>query len=131
MGGTGFADAPDHVKAVKRLHTEIQRLTKEQDYAIKTATFVGMTPTEAKAYDALRTTVLKLTEQLRQLELDWSAKKLSMLARELNSNLALIIGYSELLLEHAAANSESAKRALQIKTIAESMAQQIRGWKAD
>ena len=95
MGGTGFTDAPDHVKAVKRLHTEIQRLTKEQDYAIKTATFVGMTPTEAKAYDALRTTVLKLTEQLRQLELGWSGKKFSMMARELNSNLALIIGYLE------------------------------------
>jgi hypothetical protein len=131
MGDPSFAEAPDHVKAVKRLHTEIQRLTDEQDDAIKTATYIGMTPAEAKVYDALRTTVLKLTEQLRQLESGWSAAMLRVLAHDLNGNLVLLVGYSELLLEHAQANSEAAKRAHQIKEIAQSMAKQINAWKAE
>ena len=131
MGAPSSGESPDHVKAVKRLHTEIQRLTEEQDYAIKTATFVGMTPAEAKVYDALRTTVLKLTEQLRQLESGWSAERLRVLAHDLNDNLALFVGYAELLLEHAQANSEAAKRARQIKEIAEAMAKQINAWKAE
>ena len=95
------------------------------------ATFVGMTPAEAKVYDALRTTVLKLTEQLRQLESGWSAERLRVLAHDLNDNLALFVGYAELLLEHAQANSEAAKRARQIKEIAEAMAKQINAWKAE
>jgi hypothetical protein len=129
-GGPGFAEAPDHVKAVKRLHAEIQRLTEEQDDAIKTATCIGMTPAEAKVYDALRTTVLELTEQLRQLESGWNAERLRILAHDLNVNLVLIVGYSELLLEYAQANPESAKRARQIKETAESMAKQINVWKS-
>ena len=131
MGVPSVAEASDHVKAVKRLHTEIQRLVEEQDYAIKMATFVGMTPAEAKVYDALRTTVLKLTEQLRQLESGWTAAMLRVLAHDLRGNLVLLVGYSELLLEHAQANSEAAKRARQIKEIAEAMAKQINAWKAE
>ena len=131
MGGPSFAEAPDHVKAVKRLHAEILRLTKQQDDAIKTATYIGMTPAEAKVYDALRTTVLELTEQLRELESGWSAARLRVLARDLDNNLALIVGYSELLLRHAQADSETARRALQIKQIAESMAKQVSAWKAE
>jgi len=131
MGGFSFAEAPDHVKAVKRLHTELQRLTEEQDDAIKTATYIGMTPDEAKAYDGLRTTVLNLTEQLRQLESGWDAKKLRVLAHDLLNNLALMVGYSELLQGPAQANPESTKRARQIKEIAETMAKQINAWKAE
>ena len=131
MGGPSFAEAPDHVKAVKRVHAKIQRLTEEQDYAIKTATFVGMTPAEAKVYDTLRTTVLELTEQLRQLESGWNTERLRVLAHGLTNNLERIVDYSELLLGHAQANSESAKRARQIKELAESMAEQISAWKAE
>ena len=90
-----------------------------------------MTPAEATAYDALGATVLKLTEQLRQLESGWSVERLRVLANDLNVNLALIVGYGELLLEHAQADSESAKRARQIKEIAETMAKQINAWKAE
>jgi len=131
VGVPSVAEASDHVKAVKRLHTEILRLTDEQDDAIKTATYIGMTPAEAKVYDALRTTVLKLTEQLQQLESGWSTAMLRVLAYDLNGNLVLLVGYSELLLEHAQANSEAAKRAHQIKEIAETMAKQVNAWKAE
>jgi hypothetical protein len=61
-------EPPDHEKAIHRLKEEIGRLTKQQTEDLQSATYLGMTPTEAKQYDARRAQILKLVEQLRQLE---------------------------------------------------------------
>jgi hypothetical protein len=58
----------DHEKTVHRLKEEIGRLTKQQAEALQSATYLGMSPDEAKQYDARRAQILKLVEQLRQLE---------------------------------------------------------------
>ena len=138
MSDPSSSEVSDHFKAVKRLQTEIQRLNEELGNAIKRATHIGMTPVEAKVYDARRTTLVTLAERLRQLELEWSreqskaafAERLRVLAHELNNNLGLIVGYCELLEERVKADSECAKRAHQIKEIALSMAQKLNVWKA-
>jgi Asp-tRNA(Asn)/Glu-tRNA(Gln) amidotransferase C subunit len=58
----------DHEKTVHRLKEEIGRLTKQQAEALQSATYLGMSPDEAKQYDARRAQILKLVEQLSQLE---------------------------------------------------------------
>ncbi len=58
----------DHERAIHRLKEEIERLTKQQAQALESATYLGMSPDEAKQYDARRAQILKLVEQLRQLE---------------------------------------------------------------
>jgi Asp-tRNA(Asn)/Glu-tRNA(Gln) amidotransferase C subunit len=63
-----FTEPPEHESAVHRLKEEIDWLTKEQSEALLTATYLGMTPDEAKEYDSRRDKILKLVEQLRQLE---------------------------------------------------------------
>ena len=138
MDDPSSAEASDHVKTIKRLQTEIKRLNEELADAVKRATHIGMTPTEASVYDARRTTLVKLAERLRQLELEWSGEqskaafveRLRVLVRELNNDLGLIVGYCELLEERIKADSECARRARQIKEIALSMAQKLNVWKA-
>ena len=58
----------DREKTVHRLKEEIGRLTKQQTEALQSATYLGMSPEEAKQYDARRARILKLVEQLHQLE---------------------------------------------------------------
>jgi hypothetical protein len=60
-------DTAHSVEAVQRLRQEIEKLTQEQNEALKTATFVGMTAAEAKIYDARRQRITELVEQLRVL----------------------------------------------------------------
>jgi hypothetical protein len=54
--------------AIHKLKLEIDHLTQLQTDAIKSATFVGMTPDEAKEYDARRENIFKLVQQLQALE---------------------------------------------------------------
>lgn len=61
-------DTSDSVGAVQRLKQEIEKLTQEQREALKTATFVGMTPQQAQHYDARRQRITALFEQLKGLE---------------------------------------------------------------
>jgi hypothetical protein len=49
---------------IQRLRQQIDALTLEQADALKRATYLGMTPDEAKAYDARR---IKITELMGQL----------------------------------------------------------------
>ena len=58
----------DHESQVHRLKKEIDSLTKKQSEAIQSATYLGMTADEAKEYDSRRDQILKLVEQMRQLE---------------------------------------------------------------
>jgi len=137
MDDPSSAGASDHVKTIQRLQTEIKRLDEELSNAIKRATHIGMTPTEAKEYDARRTTLVELAQRLWQLELEWSGEqskagfveRLRGLVHELNNDLGLIVGYCELLEERVKADSECAKRAHQIKEIALSMAKKLNVWK--
>jgi hypothetical protein len=55
-------------ETVQKLKREIDRLTVIQAKALKTATFGGMTPEEAKEYDNRREEILKLVERLAMLE---------------------------------------------------------------
>lgn len=56
------------VAAVHRIKQEIDRLTEQQAHALKQATFVGMTPDEAKEYDERRTLITKFIRELELLE---------------------------------------------------------------
>jgi hypothetical protein len=58
----------DTVGAVNRIKTEIEKLTVIQIEALKTATFLGMTPDDTKQYDARRAEIVKLVELLIALE---------------------------------------------------------------
>ena len=58
----------DHEKAIHHLKEEIVHLTKQQTEALQSATYLGMSPDEAKQYDARRGQILKRVEQLRELE---------------------------------------------------------------
>ena len=54
--------------AIHRLRDEIHCLTEEQTDAMETATFIGMTVEEKKAYDARRAKILELLRELRLLD---------------------------------------------------------------
>jgi hypothetical protein len=54
--------------AIHRLRDEIHCLTDEQTDAMETETFIGMTVEETEAYDARRTKILQLLNELRLLE---------------------------------------------------------------
>jgi hypothetical protein len=53
------------LSAVHRIKQEIDRLTEEQTQALKSATFVGLTPEQSQELYARR---LRITELTRQLE---------------------------------------------------------------
>ena len=61
-------DPSNTVEAVHRVKQEIDKLTEEQVEALKQATFVGMTPDEAKEYDERRKRITVLVQQLATLE---------------------------------------------------------------
>ena len=52
---------------MERLRNQIDELTREQIDALKKATYVGMTPDDAKAYDARRIKITSLTQQLAEM----------------------------------------------------------------
>ena len=62
MGGT------ETLTAVERIKEEIDRLTEEQSNFLRTATYVGMTPDEAKEYDKRRAGITSLVQELELLE---------------------------------------------------------------
>jgi hypothetical protein len=53
---------------IDRLKRQIEQLTLEQTDALKSATYVGMTPEEARQHDERREKITQLTQQLRQLQ---------------------------------------------------------------
>jgi hypothetical protein len=55
-------------ETVHKLKQDIDRLTELQAAALKSATYLGMTPDEAKEYDQRREEILKLVERLTMLE---------------------------------------------------------------
>jgi hypothetical protein len=55
------------VEQVHRLKQEIDTLTEEQNKELQRAIFVGMSPTEAKEYDARRQEITLLVRQLEVL----------------------------------------------------------------
>jgi hypothetical protein len=55
-------------QTIHSLKQEIDKLTMQQTEALQRATFVGMTPDEAKDYDDRRTRILQYVEDLRILE---------------------------------------------------------------
>lgn len=56
------------LQMIHRLKEEIDRLTAEQDEALKTATYLGMTTDEAKEYEERRNLILQLVTDLEMLE---------------------------------------------------------------
>jgi hypothetical protein len=61
-------DYSNSVDGTTGIRQEIDNLKQQLDDALKNATFVGMTPDEAKTYDARRQRLTFLTEQLRQMQ---------------------------------------------------------------
>ena len=58
----------DRMDAVRRLRQEIHRFTEEQANALKSATYLGMTPDEAKACEERRSRIIKLIHELEVLD---------------------------------------------------------------
>ncbi len=56
------------LQTIHRLKQEIDRLTAQQDEALKSATFLGMTTDEAKEYEERRNLILQLVTDLEMLE---------------------------------------------------------------
>ena len=63
MASSGSSET---VAVAHRIKQEIDRLTDEQAKALRSATFTGMTPDEARDYDERRKAITKL---IRDLEL--------------------------------------------------------------
>ena len=53
--------------AGERLKEEIERLTEQQSEALRAATYIGMTPDEAREYDERRDYILTLLRELEGL----------------------------------------------------------------
>ena len=58
----------EHLNAIHSVRKEINRLSLEQAQALQEATFMGMTPDEAKESDARLDKIVKLINVLEQLE---------------------------------------------------------------
>ena len=56
------------VDAIHRLKQEIDQLSEQQSEALKSATYLGMTPDEAKEYDARRQKITQLVQELSLLQ---------------------------------------------------------------
>lgn len=61
-------DPSDTIAMVERLNQEIQELKEKQIAALKTATYTGMTPEQAKDYDALRKQITELINRMIRLQ---------------------------------------------------------------
>ncbi len=62
-----FPEFPHIPNTIEELKREIESLCQTQNEALKTATFVGMTPEVARRYDERRQRINRLSEQLRLL----------------------------------------------------------------
>ena len=63
----GDHSSANGLDAILRLKREIESLSEQQTETLKTATFLGMTSDEAKAYDARRVQITDLVRKLAQL----------------------------------------------------------------
>jgi hypothetical protein len=61
------SESADNNATVHRLKQQINELTEEQSEALESAIYVGMTPEEAKKYDARRAKIMQLAAHLQQL----------------------------------------------------------------
>jgi hypothetical protein len=61
-------DSSDPVSALKRLKQKIQELTEEQSKPLKSATYLGMTPDEAKQDDERRKEITELMQEFLRLQ---------------------------------------------------------------
>lgn len=58
----------DRMDAVRRLRQEIHRFSEEQANALKSVTYLGMTPHEAKEYEERRSRIINLIHELELLD---------------------------------------------------------------
>ena len=61
-------DPSDTVSALQRLKQKIQVLTEEQSKALKSATYLGITPDQARQYDERRNEITELMQEFLQLQ---------------------------------------------------------------
>lgn len=64
----GFGMPLNSTKIIEEIKREIDRLRTDQDEALKSATYVGMTAEEALRHDARRDRIAQLSRQLQQLQ---------------------------------------------------------------
>jgi len=62
------ADPSDAVSALQHLKQKIQLLTEEQSKALKSATYLGITPDQAKQYDERRKEITELMQEFLRLQ---------------------------------------------------------------
>jgi hypothetical protein len=63
-----FSMPLNFTKMIEEIKQEIDRLRTEQNEALKSATYVGMTAEEAHRHDARRDRITRLLQQLQQLQ---------------------------------------------------------------
>jgi len=61
-------DPSDTVSALQRLKQKIQVLTEEQSKALKSATYLGITPDQAKQEDERRKEITELMQEFLRLQ---------------------------------------------------------------
>lgn len=61
-------DSSDRLERIQQLSERIERLRQEHSEALRTATFIGMTPEEAEAQDHRRQEITNLSQQLLYLQ---------------------------------------------------------------
>jgi hypothetical protein len=61
-------DPSDTVSALQRLKQKIQVLTDEQSKALKSATYLGITPDQARQYDERRNEITELMQEFLRLQ---------------------------------------------------------------
>lgn len=62
------SDRSDRLTTLHRLRQKIDQLTEQQTEALRTAVYVGMSPSELKAYDDRHAEILQLLQQLAEIE---------------------------------------------------------------
>jgi len=60
-------ESTNTLELIHTIKCEIDRLSEKQAEALKTATYLGMTPDEAKEYDERRERIAELVQQLQLL----------------------------------------------------------------
>jgi hypothetical protein len=58
----------DNVPTIDRMKAEIDHLTGEQADALRTATYLGMTPEDTKEYDDRSSRITSLLQEVERLE---------------------------------------------------------------
>ncbi len=73
MSSGNFSDFESVLRILKELREELETLTSQRVEALNAVTYTGMTEEQEREYDALRERILKVTEQLLELERSESA----------------------------------------------------------